>query len=85
MKSKSMTHSDCLDDVPGTQKWIRLPTRGLCPYTSLSRATYYQLIKDGKIKSASLKKPGCLTGVRLVWLPSVLDYIERHVESPMSQ
>jgi len=62
------------------ERWIRLPVRGCCPYTGLSRAMYYQLIARGQIKSASLKQPGKLTGVRLVWLPSVLAFIERHVE-----
>ncbi len=62
------------------EKWIRIPREGRCPETGLSRAHYYALIKEGKVKSACIKKPGKLTGVRLVWLPSVLDYIERHVE-----
>jgi hypothetical protein len=62
------------------ERWIRIPTRGRCPEAGLTRPHYYQLIKEGKIKSACLKKPGNLTGVRLVWLPSVLAYIERHVE-----
>ena len=61
-------------------RWIRLPTRGRCPDTGLTRPHFYQLIAEGKIKSASLKKPGNLNGVRLVWLPSVLAYIEKHVE-----
>jgi hypothetical protein len=26
-------------------RWIRLPTRGHCPHTGLSRAAYYELIK----------------------------------------
>ena len=62
------------------ERWIRLPTKGQCPCTGLSRPFYYQLIRDGKIKSASLKRPGCLTGVRLVWLPSVLAYIEKRID-----
>ena len=61
-------------------RWIRLPKKGHCPYTGVTRAFYYELIKRGAIKSASLKKPGQLRGVRLVWLPSVLEYIENHVE-----
>lgn len=63
-----------------TERWIRIPTRGRCPETGLTRPHYYQLINEGRIKSACLRKPGNLTGVRLVWLPSVLAYIERHVE-----
>ena len=65
-----------------TQRWIRLPTRGRCQYTGFSRAFYYDLITRGLIKSANVKKPGKLTGVRLVWLPSVLAFIEEHVVTP---
>ena len=60
--------------------WIRLPTRGQCPYTGLSRGTFYNLIHRGAIKSASLRQPGQLTGTRLVWLPSVFDLLNRCVE-----
>ena len=63
------------------ERWIRIPTKGRCPETGLTRPHFYQLINAGAIKSACLKKPGNLTGVRLVWLPSVLAYIERHVET----
>jgi predicted DNA-binding transcriptional regulator AlpA len=62
------------------ERWIGLPTKGRCSETGLSRSYFYLLIKQGKIKSACLKEPGKLTGRRLVWLPSVLEYIERHAE-----
>jgi len=68
-------------DLP-CERWIRMPTRGYCPYTGLSRAHFYRLISEGKIKSSNLRRPGQLRGVRLVWLPSVLDYIERHATDP---
>ena len=58
-------------------RWIRLPTRGHCPYTGLCRAAYYQLISAGKIKSACLRRPGALRGTRLIWLPSIMSYINR--------
>lgn len=38
------------------------------------------MIARGLIKSANIKQPGKLTGIRLIWLPSVLTYIEKHVE-----
>ncbi len=66
--------------MQNVERWIRIPTRGRSPEVGLTRPHFYQLIKEGKIKSASLKKPGNVTGVRLVWLPSVLAYIEKHVE-----
>lgn len=58
-------------------KWIRLPTRGHCPHTGLSRAAFYELIKANKIRTASLKKPGTVRGARLVWLPSVMAHLEK--------
>ncbi len=58
-------------------KWIRLPVRGHCPHTGLSRAAYYQLITANKIRTASLRRPGALRGTRLVWLPSIMSYLDR--------
>jgi len=63
-----------------TERWIRLPVRGPCPCTGLSRSGFYRLIEKGLIKSANLKEPGNLRGVRVVWLPSVLEYIEAHAQ-----
>ena len=57
-------------------EWIRLPTKGHCPFFGLSRGHYYQLINDGKIKSVSIRKPGSATGVRLVNFDSVKTFIE---------
>ena len=58
-------------------KWIRLPTRGRCPHTGLSRAAFYELIKANRIRTANLKKPGALRGTRLIWLPSIMAYLDR--------
>jgi hypothetical protein len=59
------------------ERWIRIPSKGYCPNTGLSRSHLFALIAEGEIKSRSLKKPGNTRGPRLVWLPSVFDYIER--------
>ncbi|MEI6787405.1 MAG: hypothetical protein WCL49_02890 [bacterium] len=64
-------------DEPYAAKWIRLPTRGRCPHTGLSRAAYYELIKASRIRTANLKRPGALRGTRLVWLPSIMSYLDR--------
>jgi hypothetical protein len=60
-----------------TERWIRIPSKGYCPNTGLSRSHLFALIAEGEIKSRSLKKPGNTRGPRLVWLPSVFEYIER--------
>jgi hypothetical protein len=62
-------------------RWIRLPVRGHCPETGLSRAAAYDLIRQGKIKSACIRKPGAIRGQRLVFLPSVLQFLDRCAES----
>ena len=64
-------------DEPYPAKSIRLPTRGRCPHTGLSRAAYYELIKASRIRTANLKRPGALRGTRLVWLPSIMTYLDR--------
>lgn len=61
---------------PGNAVWDRLPGKGY--YFGLSRPYVYQLMKAGQIKTALLKHPGRCRGIRLVWRPSVLEYIERH-------
>lgn len=71
-----------MDTSQTSERWIRLPARGRCYDCGLTRPHFYRLIADGKIKSACLKEKGKLRGIRLVWLPSVLEYIERHVCKP---
>ena len=73
------------DDGKYAAKWIRLPVRGHCPYTGLCRATFYELIKANKIRTANLRRPGTLTGVRLVWLPSIMAYLDRFANNPSEE
>ncbi len=76
-----LTEAPASDNAGGEKypgKWIRLPMRGHCPHTGLSRAAFYELIKTNKIRTASLKKPGTVRGARLIWLPSVMAYLEKY-------
>lgn len=57
-------------------RWIRIPKKGYCPFCGLSRSHLFTLIQEGKVKSRSLRKPGNTRGPRLIWLPSVFEYIE---------
>lgn len=41
----------------------------------IKRGHAYALIKEGKIKSVCLRKPGAKTGVRLVHLQSLRNYL----------
>jgi hypothetical protein len=59
--------------------WVRAPVGGHEYFTSLSRSKLYELEKSGLIRTASLREPGRQKGVKLFYLPSILQYIERHV------
>ena len=61
---------------PGNDVWDRLPGKGY--YFGLSRPYVYQLMREGLVRTALIKHPGKCRGIRLVWRPSVLEYIERH-------
>ena len=61
----------------GTEVWDRLPNKGY--YLGMSRPYIYQLINRGDVKTALIKSPGCVRGIRLVWRPSVLAFIEKNV------
>lgn len=56
--------------------WDRLPNREY--YYGCSRAFWYQQIRAGTIRTALIKQPGRIRGMRLVWRPSVLEFIERY-------
>ena len=45
----------------------------------MSRPYIYQLINRGDVKTALIKSPGRVRGIRLVWRPSVLAFIEKNV------
>ena len=69
-------------------EYIRLPTRGLCPFTGLSRSKLYELILASEVnnykppvKSVSLRKTGQIKGTRLIVLQSLLDYLKVEVEA----
>ncbi len=58
-------------------QWIGIPSVGHCPITGLSRPHIYNLIAAGLIRSACLRQPGAIRGRRLVYLPSVLAYLDK--------
>jgi hypothetical protein len=57
--------------------WVRATLHGPEHYSGFSRAKLYELAKDKKIRSASIREPGQIKGTRLFHLQSILDYIER--------
>jgi hypothetical protein len=64
------------------ERWVRLPSKGREPHSGLTRGFIYELIRTNQIRTSVIKKEGRLTGVRLIWLPSLMEFIERHAEGP---
>jgi hypothetical protein len=58
--------------------WVRAPKEGNEFYSGFSRSKLYDLNKEGKIRSVSIRKPGQVKGTRLFELKSILDFIERN-------
>jgi hypothetical protein len=61
------------------QPWVRMPPVGQFLF-GLSRTALFDLVKDGKIRSYHHKKPGRVKGVRLIWLPSLAEYLEQNAD-----
>ena len=70
---------DCLIQTiphPG-ECWCR-PPRNSERLEGLSRTHIFTLIREGKLKSTCIRSPGNQKGIRLVWLPSVREWIEKN-------
>ena len=69
---------------PDTPEWIRLPKKGQCPYTGLSRSKLCSLILPcaannyhPPVRSVCLRPRGGAKGARLISYDSLMDYLER--------
>jgi Helix-turn-helix domain len=60
-------------------KWMRVPDA--VRYSGMSRAKLYQLMAEGKIKTASVRQKGNLRGLRLFSVESIDAFLESFVES----
>jgi hypothetical protein len=56
--------------------WIRAPKEGPEYWTGFSRAKLYELAKEGRIRSRSIRGPGQKKGTRLFELESILALIQ---------
>jgi hypothetical protein len=64
-------------DVPEhvkTEEWCRMPKPGQRLF-GLSRTTLLELSNGRKIRTVAIKKPGAIRGIRLVFMPSLLEYL----------
>ena len=58
-------------------EWIRLPREGSnCVFTGLSRSYIAGLIREGKIRSRTLRNRGASRGIRLISYDSIMDFIK---------
>lgn len=64
------------------QRWVRPPSVGKKEeYSGLGRGTLSNLAKRGLIKSRFIRiEQKGIHGIRVYWLPSILDYIESQPE-----
>ena len=60
---------------PLKPEWIRVDDA--VRVSGISRSKIYELIKAEKIRSFSKRERGALRGIRLIFLDSLLDHIER--------
>jgi hypothetical protein len=65
-------------DVQALPLWIRAPVKGPEYWTGFSRSKLFELAKDGKIQSVSIREPGQQKGTRLFELSSILAFIDSH-------
>jgi hypothetical protein len=74
--------------TPTLPETIRLPKPGhLCAWTGMSRSKLNELIlpceaNDHRppVRSVCLRKRGAVKGCRLIYLASLLSYLEKHAE-----
>ena len=71
-------------EIPAAIKpeWLRV--HHVPAIFGIGRSKLYELIAEGRIKSASLRKRGQMNGTRLISYDSLAEYIESQVEDTNS-
>jgi hypothetical protein len=61
------------------EQWARMPKpkHRLC---GLSRTTLLELHEAGLIRTVAIRKPGAMKGIRLVYMPSLLSYLDSLIQ-----
>jgi hypothetical protein len=59
-------------------RWVRAPKTGPEHYSGLTRPYLYRLAGQGRIRTASIREPHQIRGVRLFHLGSILEFLESH-------
>jgi hypothetical protein len=58
------------------EPWRRMP-KPKERLSGLSRTTLLELSEAGLIRTVAIRKPGAIKGIRLVYMPSLLAYLNR--------
>lgn len=67
--------------VQTNPEWARIPRKGQT-LEGMYRSQIFELVKRGEIKTAAIKEPGAArTGIRLIHIPSLRKWIERHIDT----
>jgi hypothetical protein len=61
------------------QEWRRMPKPTQRLY-GMTRTTLLELINDGHIRSVVIKKPGAVRGIRLIYMPSLMQFLDSLAE-----
>lgn len=62
-------------------EWLRLPKPGQrCPVSGLCRSYLHTLVRDGKIRTVSIRERGRKTGIRLISYDSLMAFIAKQAE-----
>jgi len=61
--------------IPPSEEWARMP-KPMERLNGLSRSTLLELHRLGYIRMSVIKKPGSQKGIRLIHMPSLLNYLE---------
>lgn len=63
--------------------FVRMPPpNGACPLTGLKRGALYALAREGKIKTATIRRKGSNRGIRLINVASLLAYVNECQDAP---
>jgi len=57
------------------EPWARMP-KPKERLWGLSRTTLLELSEEGQIRTVAIRKPGRMKGIRLVYMPSLLAYLD---------
>lgn len=64
--------------APAVPEFLRMPPpAGFEPFSGLRRGLLYELLREGKVRSVCLRKPGAQRGVRLIEAASLFGYLRK--------